>query len=112
MIVCGEMKTDYLELPPVLIVEILSQSSLQKDRNIKFELYRENGVKYYLMVDYIKETTEVFELIDNMYKSVIKNDFVLNHQCSVAFDFKEIFKSLIPNPSPRVEKGIYPSNVL
>ncbi len=55
MIVSGELKTDYLEFPPVLIAEIISQESIQKDRNIKFELYRENGVKYYLMVDYVKK---------------------------------------------------------
>jgi Uma2 family endonuclease len=35
MIVCGKIETDYLEFPPVLIVEILSPASLVKDRNIK-----------------------------------------------------------------------------
>ncbi|TKK70889.1 Uma2 family endonuclease [Ilyomonas limi] len=65
MIVCGKIETDYLEFPPALIVEILSSTSLVKNRNIKFELYRENGVKYYIMADYTKETVEVFELIDN-----------------------------------------------
>jgi len=92
MIVCGKIETDYLEFPPVLIVEILAPASLVKDRNIKFELYRENGVKYYLLADYTKETVEVFELIDNQYRSVEKNTFILNHNCSVEFDFAEIFK--------------------
>ena len=92
MIVCGELKTDYLEFPPVLIAEIISQGSIQKDRNIKFELYRENGVKYYLIIDYIKETVEVFELIDNLYKSVEKNKFILTNNCSIDFDFTTIFK--------------------
>ena len=77
MIVCGEISSDYLEFPPVLIVEVLSPTSLVKDRNIKFELYRENGVKYYIMADYTKETIEVFELIDNQYRSVEKNKFIL-----------------------------------
>lgn len=92
MVVCGELKSDYLEFPPVLVVEILSPTSLVKDRNIKFELYRENGVKYYIMADYTKETVEVFELIDNQYRSVDKNTFILNNECSVKFDFAEIFK--------------------
>ena len=92
MLVCGEMNTDYLEFPPMLIVEILSPTSLVKDRNIKFELYRENGVKYYIMADYTKETVEIFELIDNQYRSVEKNYFLLSNNCSVKFDFAEIFK--------------------
>ncbi len=92
MIVCSELKTDYLEFPPVLIVEVTSQSSLQKDRNIKFELYRENGVKYYLMVDYTKETVEIFHLIDNVYRNIETNRFVLTETCFIEFDFTTIFK--------------------
>ena len=93
MIVCGELKTDYLEFPPVLIAEVISQSSLQKDRNIKFELYRENGVKYYLMVDYIKESVEVFQLIDNVYRSTETNHLLIAENCSIDFDFTNIFKN-------------------
>ncbi len=116
MIVCGEIKGDYLEFPPVLIVEILSPASLLKDRNIKFELYRENGVKYYIMADYTKETVEVFELTDNKYKSVEKSSFILTINCSVDFNFTEIFKKQLSVLSPLVQKstvaGNYPSNVL
>jgi len=63
-----------------------------KDRNVKFELYRENGVTYYIMADYTKETVEVFELIDNKYRSVERNHFTVANNCSVDFDFGEIFK--------------------
>ena len=92
MIVCGEIKSDYLEFPPVLIVEVISPTSLFKDRNIKFELYRENGVQYYIMADYIKETVEVFELVDNQYRSAYKNSFVLNNNRTVEFNFDEVFR--------------------
>ncbi len=92
MIVFGEMKSDYLEFPPVLIVEVISQSSVQKDRTIKFELYQEQGVKYYLMTDYTKETVEVFQLIDNKYRSIEINQFVLTNNCTIEFDFTTIFK--------------------
>ena len=92
MIVFGEMKSDYLEFPPVLIVEVISQSSVQKDRTIKFELYQEQGVKYYLMTDYTKETVEVFQLIDNKYRSIEINQFVLTNNYTIEFDFTTIFK--------------------
>jgi Uma2 family endonuclease len=91
MIVCGEIETDYLEFPPVLIVEVISQGSLFKDRNIKFDLYRENGVRYYLLCDYIKKTVEIFELIDNVYRSTSRNGFELMDDCAVELNCSEIF---------------------
>jgi hypothetical protein len=44
------------------------------------------------MADYTKETVEVFELIDNQYRSDDKNNFALSSNCSVEFDFTKIFK--------------------
>lgn len=92
MIVCGNPKEDYLEFPPVLVIEILSPSSLKMDRAIKFELYQENGVSFYLMVDPLKEKVEVFEIIDNQYKQVIKNSFQLEKNCNIEFDYDSIWK--------------------
>ena len=91
MIVCEQSLTDYLEFPPVLIVEVISPTSVKKDRVIKFDLYREQGVKYYILADYIKETTEVFELIDNFYKLVSISKFQIDKNCSIEFDFNEIW---------------------
>ena len=91
MIVCGKSLTDYLEFPPVLIIEIISPSSVKNDRVIKFDLYREQGVRYYILVDYIKETTEVFELIDNLYKQVKIASFIVDKDCQVDFDFASLW---------------------
>ena len=60
MIICGETQGNYLEFPPVLIIEILSPSSINKDRVIKFDLYREQGVKYYIMIDFTKKNNRSF----------------------------------------------------
>jgi Uma2 family endonuclease len=92
MIICGKPLIDYLEFPPVLIVEIISPSSVKKDRVIKFDLYREQGVKYYIMADYTKETIEVYELIDNYYKEVNRTIFSIDKHCEVTFDFDAIWK--------------------
>jgi Uma2 family endonuclease len=92
MIICGETSDNYLEFPPVLIIEIISPSSVKKDRVIKFDLYREQGVKYYLMADYTKKTIEVFELIDNYYKQVERNTFLVDKNCEVVFDFDKIWE--------------------
>lgn len=92
MIICGTINNDYLEFPPVLVLEIISPSSIKNDRVIKFELYREQGVKYYLLADYLKETIEVYELIDNFYKQTKNNTFDLDKTCKIEFDFEDIWK--------------------
>lgn len=91
MIICGAPLTDFLEFPPALIVEIISPSSVKRDRLIKFEIYKEQGVKYYILADYIKETTEIFELVDNVYKQVYISSFQVDKNCQVDFDFEEIW---------------------
>ena len=92
MIICGKAGDDYLEFPPVLILEIISPSSVKKDRVIKFELYREQGVKYYLLADYLKQTVEVYQLIDNFYKQVAINNFQLDKTCEISFDFEDVWE--------------------
>lgn len=91
MIVCGKVSSDFLEMPPVLIVEIVSPTSIKKDRNIKFELYRENGVKYYILADYSKTTIEIFQLIDNLYKQVNISAFEIGKNCQIDLDFNNIW---------------------
>ncbi len=92
MIVCGESEGEYLNFPPVLVIEILSPHNLRTDRVVKFDLYREQGVKFYLMVDCNKETVEAFELIDNLYKQVDKNTFKIDKNCEVDFDYEDLWK--------------------
>jgi Uma2 family endonuclease len=87
MIVCGEPKTDFLEFPPILILEILSTSTRKKDRSLKFDLYQEQGVKYYLMADYDRQQVEVYELVDNTYREVQKSRFLLNGSCEITFEY-------------------------
>lgn len=91
MFVCNKVKLEYLDFPPSLILEILSPINIKISRTIKFELYREQGVKYYLMVDVQKQKIEVFELIDNFYKQVFINKFKLDKTCEIEFDFEDIW---------------------
>jgi Uma2 family endonuclease len=92
MVVCGDPKNDFLEMPPVLIIEILSPHNVKTDRVIKFQLYQENGVQFYLMVDPLKEKVEVFELIDNKYKQVEKQNFQIDKNCDIDFNFEKLWK--------------------
>jgi Uma2 family endonuclease len=94
LIVCGEIKKKYLDFPPALIVEILSPSTALKDRHTKYELYEQQGVKYYLIVDADKKIIEVYELKGKEYKMQSKsasNKFQLTDDCSITPDFSNVF---------------------
>jgi Uma2 family endonuclease len=52
---------------PDMLVEVLSPSTAQYDRTIKYELYERAGVKEYWIVDTDKKIVEVFMLHDGLY---------------------------------------------
>ncbi len=57
----------YVAGPPDLIVEILSPSTVQYDRDDKFKLYQKAGVPEYWLVDYEAKTIELFTLVEGDY---------------------------------------------
>src|ERR1051325_4103172 len=67
MVVCEEIKGNFVVNPPSLVLEILSLSIILKDRNTKFNLYQAYGVWYYLIADIGKKQMETFQLKDNSY---------------------------------------------
>lgn len=96
LIVCGKITKKFLDFPPGLVVEILSPSTVLRDRNTKYHLYQAQGVKYYLIVDAEKETIEVFELLDGNYKPLPANNsytFQLEAGCLIQPDFSTIFEN-------------------
>jgi Uma2 family endonuclease len=56
-----------MEGPPDLAVEVLSPSSVEIDREDKFEQYRAAGVRYYWIVDPQLQTIDAWELVDGQY---------------------------------------------
>ena len=63
---------DYLTVPPVLVVEVLSCSTQRYDRTKKWDLYRRTGVEHYWIVDPAGPSIEVFRLTDDEYVAATK----------------------------------------
>ena len=86
---------EYLDFPPVLIIEILSPSTAIKDRNAKYQIYESQKVNYYLIVDVTAEKIEVYELIDGQYQPAAVNpgtfEFNLHNNCSVHVSFDQLW---------------------
>ncbi len=97
-VVCSNffVKEKHNKIPPSIIFEILSPSTRKKDETIKFELYEENGVNYYVMVEPNKKFAKIYKLKNGKYEfqEKIKNktyEFKLN-ECSFEFNFENIFE--------------------
>ena len=52
---------------PDFVVEILSRSTMDKDRGKKMKVYERNGIKEYWIVNYWAKTIEVYHLIEGNY---------------------------------------------
>lgn len=67
MLIAGNPTNSHLTVPPVLVVEILSPATEEKDRNAKFLLYQLQGVRYYVIADPISQHLEVYKLETGVY---------------------------------------------
>lgn len=91
MIVCNQPPSDFINLPPVLVLEIFSPESRLKDRNIKFKLYETYGVKYYILADPDRNGTEVFMLKDNRYQEAATASFQLTPSCIIEINLQTLW---------------------
>ena len=73
LIVCKKIEKKYLDLPPVLVTDVLSPSTASKDRGEKMQLYQMQAVNYYLIVDAQFKKIEIYLLQDNQYQPISIN---------------------------------------
>lgn len=83
-IICGEIITlnndDYNVLNPTVIIEVLSKSTSNYDRGVKFKLYRDiPTLKEYILVDSETIHIEVFRLNENNHWELEEYDSVENY---------------------------------
>jgi len=94
-VVCNEIKTNFIEDTPTIIFEVLSPSTKKKDRTIKYNIFQEQGVKYYILVEPKGGFAEVYKLENGFYK--LQGEFTDEiysfelDDCKVAFNFDNIF---------------------
>lgn len=61
------VREKYVDGAPDLVIEVLSPSNWEDDRNVKFDVYARAGVPEYWIVDPMAETVEVFVLDGEAY---------------------------------------------
>ena len=98
-VVCDDEKLDDRGCigSPDLIIEILSPGNSKKEMGVKFNLYAENGVREYWMVDFTEQAVFMFVLENDKYRGLkpfITSD-VLESTIfpEIKFEVKKIFES-------------------
>lgn len=68
LVVCKPITEAFLDFPPELVAEILSPATALKDRHTKFEIYRQQRIPYYLIIDVEREAVEIYQLVGEAYE--------------------------------------------
>ena len=94
--VCNDDGEKYLTKAPKIIVEILSPSTAKKDETLKFNIYEDEKVEYYILVYPDDLRAKVYKLKDDKYSKV--GDFTSEKlvfediECELELDFRRAFK--------------------
>jgi Uma2 family endonuclease len=105
VLVCDDDEHEaYLSKAPKIIVEILSASTAKKDETVKFDIYEQEGVQYYILVYPDDLKAKVYTLKEGRYIKV--GDFTRETltfddlECSRVLDFGQIFKTIKSTSKP------------
>ena len=97
LVLCKPPGPKFLDFAPLLVAEILSPSTALKDRNTKYEIYQQQKIKYYLIIDINTNSIEIYELSNEQYQLAPVNsdgsfDFEFEGECKVKVPLSEIWK--------------------
>ena len=95
VVVCDQVPARHLEHAPAIVVEILSPSTAQLDLTAKQELYQEQAVPYYLILDPDSRRCTVHRLNSlGKYDSTDVTetiDFQICATCNLSLDVRRLF---------------------
>ena len=95
LVVCKPIGENRLYDRPEIIFEILSPSTKQKDRTIKFDLYQEQKVPYYVLVNPDTEEVEIYILEQDTSYTLVHFDSIFTFQlgeCAIEIDFRNVWE--------------------
>jgi Uma2 family endonuclease len=96
VLVCHDEGEKYITKAPQIVVEILSPSTAIKDETVKFDIYEEEHVNYYILVYPDDLKAKIYVLKEDNYSKV--GDFTHETcsleelECEVELDFEKVFQ--------------------
>ncbi len=82
VLICNETNEAYMTKAPEIIVEVISKSTAKRDEKVKFKLYEEEKVLYYILVYPNDLKAKIYRLENAKYTK--EGDFSME-----SYDFKE-----------------------
>ena len=95
LVICYE-PDEKITKKPEIIFEIASKSTVKRDETLKYELYQQEGVEFYVIVYPKKRVAKLYQLKEGRYIKV--QDFSDElyefnlEKCKIAFDFSKIWR--------------------
>jgi Uma2 family endonuclease len=93
-LVCDD-ESEKITKTPEIVVEVVSPSTLHKDLNLKFEIYEEEKIKYYIIVFPNELIAKVYKLEKGKYEKVgtfREEEYEFDIKCPLKINFNNIFK--------------------
>ena len=94
-VLCHGLPKKYIDYTPAVVAEVLSPSTQHKDRTAKKELYQQQGVHWYLIIDEEKEAIEFLELDHDQFVERLTSDDQINlsldGDCHIQLTLERIF---------------------
>lgn len=96
LVICHKpLHSNYISKAPKIIFEILSPSTATKDQHVKYELYEQEGVNYYIIVNPQEGIAKAYELKEGRYIKIADlSDETITFSldsCRFDFDFSKIW---------------------
>jgi len=95
-LICNETNLSHITKSPLIVVEVISKSTATRDEKYKFEIYKKEGVKYYVLVYPNELKAKIYQLKGSEYIKV--GDFSLETydfddlECKASIDFESVFE--------------------
>lgn len=96
MIICGQVPEKHLREPPGLVAEVLSDSTRRNDLGYKRDLYAEQGVPEYWIIDPDNELIDVLKLCSGPYESTTVGRKITTRvcdDCPIEVDINDLLKT-------------------
>ena len=91
-VICGEPPDRHIQSPPAMVVEVLSDSTRERDVTLKRAIYQEQKVPWYVIADPDNSSIELLHLGENgEYESISvvdKMDIAICDDCLLEVDLQ------------------------
>lgn len=95
MLICQKVDEKVI-VTPELIIEVVSSSNTKRDEQMKFKLYQQEGLPYYILAYPKQKLAKIYKNTENGFQKVADcNDdtfSLLTKECELTINFKQVWR--------------------